>query len=130
MANIYREEETLSYQYLTNSAISSTIDLTQDSCCFDNQDSISSQHLELDQYQSFDKLTSFPFNEIELECECDPDPQPCDSFFIFKSMLIPVSSLNLDQFSEPTFIPVTIDLEIESQNLDSHIPMMGDESEF
>ena len=36
----------------------------------------------------------------------------------------------MNQFSEPTFIPVPIDLEIESPNLDSHIPLMGEECEF
>ena len=77
-----------------------------------------------------DKLVSFSFNEIELECECDPDLQPCDSVSIFESMLIPVSLPNLHQFSEPTFILIPIDLEIESPNLDSHIPFMGEECEF
>ena len=77
-----------------------------------------------------DKLASFPFNEIELECECDPDSQPCDSVSIFEYILIPVSSPNLDQFSEPTFIPVPIELEIESPNLDIHISLMGEECEF
>ena len=77
-----------------------------------------------------DKLASFSFNEIELECECDPDPQPYDSVSIFESMLNPVSLRNLDQFPEPTFIPVFIDLVIESSNLDSHIPLMGKECEF
>ena len=37
---------------------------------------------------------------------------------------------NLDQFSEPTFIPVPIELEIESPILDSHIPLMEKECEF
>ena len=45
-------------------------------------------------------------------------------------MLIPVSLRNLDQFSETTFIPIPIDLEIESPNLDSHIPLMEKECEF
>ena len=45
-------------------------------------------------------------------------------------MLIHVSLHNLDQFSEPTFIPVPIDLEIESQILDNHIPLIGKECEF
>jgi len=39
LVNIYRNEETLSYQPLTNSAIRNSTDLTQDSCCFGNQDS-------------------------------------------------------------------------------------------
>ena len=45
-------------------------------------------------------------------------------------MLTPVFLPNLDQFSEPTFIPVPIDLEIESSILDSHIPLMENECEF
>ena len=45
-------------------------------------------------------------------------------------MLTPVSLPNLDQFPEPTFIPAPIDLEIESPNLDSHIPLMGEKCEF
>ena len=75
------------------------------------------------------KSASFPFNKIELECECDPDPQPY-SVFIFESMLTPVFLLNLDQFPEPTFILVPIDLEMESPILDSHIPLMRKECEF
>ena len=63
-----------------------------------DQDSISSHKFELDQFQTLDKLVSFLFNEIELEYECDPNPQPCDSIFIFESILILVSSPNLDQF--------------------------------
>ena len=85
---------------------------------------------ELDQFQTLDKLASFPFNEIKLEFECDPDPQPCDSIFIFEFMLIPVSSPNLDQFPEPTFIPVLIDLQIESPYLDSYIPLIKEKCEF
>ena len=75
-------------------------------------------------------MKNFTFNEIELECECDPDPQPSDSISFFDFMLTLVSLPNLDQFSEPTFIPVPIDLEIESPNLDTHIPLMGEEYEF
>ena len=76
------------------------------------------------------KLASFSFNEIELECECDPNPQPCDSVPIFKSMFTLVSLPNLHQFPEPTFIPIPIDLEIESPIFDSHIPLMEKECEF
>ena len=70
-----------------------------------DQDSISLQSLELDQYQLIDELESFHFNEIELDHECEPDPQLFDSVSIFESMLTPVFLPNLDQFSEPTFIP-------------------------
>ena len=95
-----------------------------------NQKSVSSHKFELDQFQTLDKLASFPFNEIELKCECDPDPQPCDSVSIFKSMLTPISLPNLDQFFKPTVIPIPIDLEIESPILDNHISLMGKECEF
>jgi len=77
-----------------------------------------------------DKLASFSFNEIELECECDPDPQPCASVPIFESMLTLVSLPNFDQFSEPIFIPMPIDLEIESPFLDNHISLMEKECKF
>ena len=45
-------------------------------------------------------------------------------------MLIPVFLPNLDQFPEPTFIRIPIDLEMESPILDSHIPLMGKECKF
>ena len=45
-------------------------------------------------------------------------------------MLTLVFLPNLDQFSEPIFISVPIDLEIKSPILDSHIPLMGKECEF
>ena len=45
-------------------------------------------------------------------------------------MLTPVSLPNLDQFPEPIFIFIPIDLKIESPILDGHIPFMGKECEF
>ena len=90
-----------------------------------DQDSISLQNLELDQYQPIDKLASFHFNEIELEYECEPDLQLCDSILIFKSMLILTSLPKLDPFSQPTLILVSIDFEIEPPLLDSHFSLMG-----
>ena len=75
--NIYRNKKTLFYQLLTNSDISNSIDLTQDSCCFGNQESISAHSFELDQNQNFDNhidiLVSYLFPEIELEHEYDPE---------------------------------------------------------
>ena len=108
------------------------IDRNEESWCLGdfNQESISSHRLELDQFQTLDKLASFSFNEIELECECDPYPQPCDLVFIFESILTLLSLPNLNQFLELTFIPILIDLEIESPILDSHISLMGKECEF
>jgi len=78
VANTYRNKKTLPYQPLTNPDIFNPIDLAQESRCFGNQDSISSQHLELDQLKIIDKLASFHFNKIELDCKCDPDLQLCD----------------------------------------------------
>ena len=70
--------------------------------CFENfnQDSISSHHLELDQYQTTDKLASFYFNEIELDYEGDTDLQFCNSVTNFKSVTL-VSLPDLDPILEP-----------------------------
>ena len=58
-------EETHSYQPLTNLDISNSIDLDQESCYFENQDSISAHLFELDQHQNFenhvDILKIYPF---------------------------------------------------------------------
>ena len=75
-------------------------------------------------------MVSLHFNEIELEYECEPDPQPYDPVPIFESMLTPISLTDLDSFSEPTLIPVSIDLETEPPILDSHIPLMEREVNF
>ena len=89
MVSIYRNDETLSYQALTNSDIPNSIDLTQDSCHFGNQDSISAHPSELNQTSNvenpIDILASYPFPEIELEHEYDPEPQLGNSI----SRLIP-----------------------------------------
>jgi len=103
----------------------SHIDKNQESWCLCsyNQDSISSDYLELDQYQTIDKLTNFHFNEIEFEYECYPDLQICDSVSNFESMLTPISLPNLDPVPEPTLILVPIYLEREPPSLNSHIPL-------
>ena len=102
-----RNEETLPNIYSTIPKFSSHIDRNKESWYLEDfdQDSISLHKLELDQFQTLDKLVSFSFNEIKLEYECDPDPQPCDSVSIFESMMTPISLPNLDQFFKPTFIP-------------------------
>ena len=78
MVNIYRNKKTLSYQPLTNSYIPNSIDWTQESCYFENQDSISVHPFELDQTPNFenhiDILASYSFHEIEIEYESDPEP--------------------------------------------------------
>jgi len=69
LVNDYRNEKTLLSTF-DQSDISNFIDLTQESCCFGNQDSISPYAFALDQTLSFenhiDILTSYPFSEIEL----------------------------------------------------------------
>ena len=131
MENMCRNKETPLTQSLTILDTSSHIDENQESWYLEdfNQDSILSQNLELDQYKLIDELASFYF-DIKLDYECEFDPQLCDSVPIFESMLTPVFLPNLDQFLEPTFIFVSIDLEIESPILDSHIPLMGKECEY
>ena len=71
-----------------------------------NKDSISSHHLEIDQYQTILKFTSFHFNEIELEQKCEFELSFRDSIPKFKSMLPSVSLLKLDHIPEPTLILV------------------------
>jgi len=120
-----RLQDTMNDQISRLSNILEHLDRNQESFCLEDldQNSISSHQYELAQSQSLDKLASFNFNEIELDYECEPDPQLCDSVSIFESMLTPVSLPNLDQFSEPTFIPIPIDHEIESPIFDDHIEL-------
>jgi len=88
---INENEKSLSCQPLTNPYISNSIDWSQESCYFGNQDSISSQPFELDQTLSFespiDILTSYPFSEIELEHESDPEPQVGNFISLFNSIM-------------------------------------------
>ena len=80
LISIYRNEETLSYQPLTNSAIPNSIDMTQDSCHFENHVSISAHPSELVQtLNPIDILASYHFLEIELEHEYDPELQLSNS---------------------------------------------------
>jgi len=60
----------------------SNVHMTQESCHFENPDSISSYQLELDQHQILDSLASYPFSEIKLEDECEPELQFSDSTLI------------------------------------------------
>ena len=46
LIKIHRNDETLSYQLLTNLDIFNSIDLTQDSYCFENQDPFTTPFLE------------------------------------------------------------------------------------
>ena len=100
LENMHRNEKILHTQSLTIPNTSSHIDENQQSWYVEdfNEDSISPQNLELDQYQPIDKLTSFHFNKIELEYECDPDLQICNSIPAFESMFTLVSLTKFDYF--------------------------------
>ena len=65
---------------MTNPDCPCYIDRDEESWCLGDfdQDSISSHHLELHQYQSIDKLVNFYYYEIELKHDYDPDLQLCD----------------------------------------------------
>ena len=67
LKKLRRNKETLPIQSLTILNTSSHIDENQKSWYFEDfdQDSISPQNLELNQYQPIDELASFHFNEIE-----------------------------------------------------------------
>ena len=69
LKNMRSNKETLPTQSLTIPDTSSHIDENQESSYLEefDQDSISLQNLELDQYQPIDELASFHFNEIELD---------------------------------------------------------------
>jgi len=129
---MHKNEKALPIQSLTIPNTSSNIDGNQESWYLEDydQDSISPQNFELDQYQLIDKLASFHFNEIELEDECDTDSKCCDSVPLFESMLTPVSFLDLDPILEPTLIPISIEFEHEPPFLDSYILLLGNECEI
>ena len=67
-----RNKKSLPNQFFTIPDSPRGIDRNQESWPLGdfNQDSISPQHIELDQSQTFDKLASFYFKKIELEYEC------------------------------------------------------------
>jgi len=73
LENMRKNEETLPTQTLTITNTSIHIDENEESWYFFDQDLVSPENLELDQYQPIDKLVSFHFNKIELKHECDPD---------------------------------------------------------
>jgi len=80
LENMHRNKKTLATQSLTILDSSSHNDENQESWYLEDfdQDLISPQNLELDQYQPIDELTGVHFNEIQLDYECEPDPQLCD----------------------------------------------------
>ena len=72
LVNTCRNKKTLLYHYLINPDISNSVDLAQESCCFENQDSILLYYLELDQYRAFDKLASFISMKLNLNMNVTP----------------------------------------------------------
>ena len=90
-------------------------DLTQDSCHFEHQDSISAHPPELVHTSNpIDILASYPFPEIELEHEYDHEPQISDSILLPDSIMTPVSSPDFNPFPESVLDPVPVHCEIES----------------
>jgi len=80
---------------LINPDIPNSIVIDQESCCFENQDSISAHPFELDQHQIFenhiDILASYQFPEIKLEHEYVLEPQIDNSILLLNLLLTPVS---------------------------------------
>jgi len=74
LENMCRNKVTLPTQSLTIPDTFNHIDDNQELWYLKDfdQDSISLQNLELDQYQPIEKLANFHFNKIEVERECDP----------------------------------------------------------
>jgi len=123
LADLFRNEETLSYQPLTNPAMQHSIDMTQDSYHFGNQDSISAQPSELVQTSDpIDILASFPFPEIELEN--DPELSLDDSILLPDPIMTPVPSPDFTPFPKSVLDPVPVHFEIESPLFyDDHIEL-------
>ena len=127
-----RNEKTLPNIFSTIPDSPNHIDGSQESWYLGdyNQDSISPQNFELDQYQTINKLASFYFNVIELEDECDTDSQCCDSVSLFESMLTLVSLPDLNLILKQILIPIPIKLEHEPPILDSHTTLLENECEL
>jgi len=93
---INESEKSLSCQPLTNPYIPNSIERTQESCYFRNQDSISAHPF--DQTLCFesriDILASCPFPEIEIEHECDPELHVGNSMSLFDTIMTTVSLLD------------------------------------
>ena len=105
-----------------------SIDLTQDSCHFENQDSISAHPSELVQTSNVkdpvDILASYPFPEIELEHEYDPEPQLGNLNSLPDSIMTEVFLPEFRPFPESVLDPVPVHCEIESPIIyDDHIEL-------
>jgi len=85
--------------------------MTQESCHFENQDSISSYQSGFDQNQILNVLVSYPFPEIKLEDECEPALQFSNSSPIFESISTPVVLPELSNILEQVLIPIIPELE-------------------
>ena len=85
-----------------------SIDLTQDSCHFGNQDSISAHPSELVQTSNFKNpiniLASYPFPEIELEHEYDPEFQLSNLISLPDSILTEVFLPEFRPFPESVLV--------------------------
>ena len=104
-----------------------TLDWTQESCYFRNQDSISAHPFELDQTPSFeshiDILVSYPFSEIEHEC--DSEPHVGNFIKLFDSIMTPVSLPDFFHILESTLNPVPVHREIKSPISYDHTSVIG-----
>jgi len=91
LKNMYKNKQMLPTQFLTIFDTFSHINGNQESWYLEDydQNSISSQNFELDQYQAINKLVSFQFNEIEHEDEWNTNSQCCYSVSHFEYMLTP-----------------------------------------
>ena len=106
---------------MTNLDISNSIDLTQDSCQFENQDSILAHPYELVQTSNpIDILASYHFPEIELEHEYDLEPQISNSISLPDSIMTEVFLPDFRPFPESVLDPVPIHHEIESPIFYNH----------
>ena len=112
---------------LTSSDVTNHSVRAEESCCFENQGSISEQSIELAQTPNFendiDSLASYTLPEIELENDYDHEPQLSDSILLPDSIMTPVSSPDFNLFPESTLDPVPIHHEIESPIFDDYIEL-------
>ena len=101
---------------MTNFYIPNSIDWTQESCYFRNQDSILSYPFELAQNfkNHLDILASYPFSKIELTHEYDHEPQVGNSSSLFDSIMTPIFLLDFFSILELTLNPVPVNRELES----------------
>ena len=116
--------ESLRSHRLTRSGVTSHSVRADESCSFENHNSISAQPPELVQTSKpIDILASFPFPEIELENEYDLEPQLSDLILLPDSIMTQVSLPDFNLFPESTLDPAPIHNEIESPIFEDHIEL-------